>query len=81
LEVSEYTPDTWDVRDAYDAGSNIRRETLQQHYGSEPLTNYHAEFDRWLNEERARVWDEGFLWAGGDFSYGDNNPYREDGGE
>ncbi|MFC0673526.1 hypothetical protein [Brachybacterium hainanense] len=57
--MAEYTPTDEQIRAAYCAGSNLRRETLRQHYMGEPATDYGAEFDRWLARVRAEAWDEG----------------------
>lgn len=50
--MTEYTPTTEEVRYAYGIGRN---ETWLDD-GSKPL----PQFDRWLEAERARIWDEAF---------------------
>lgn len=60
--MSEYTPTTEEVRDYYVEGR------LQTHDGMEPTNE--AQFDRWLDAERKRVWEEAralvIHWEGAD---------------
>lgn len=74
--TTEYTPSTEEVRELYWAVSGTPRRDSQSW----------DEFDRWLNEERAKVWDEAIQetyrcgWYQ-DFSRDDmlgRNPYRKD---
>ena len=52
MTTDDRTPDTREVRDMYDAGSNLFRETPEQHYLGHPAPDYGAEFDRWLARVR-----------------------------
>lgn len=66
----EYTPTTEEVRDAY-AGHD---------FDSAIAT---AEFDRWLNVEKAKAWEKGaesafFSWDIRGFVDYPENPYREE---
>lgn len=73
--MSEYTPTTDEVRASY---------SWDRVYGSDDRDESRIEFDRWLAQVKAEVWDEGFLLATRNnpnkphpmLSY---NPYREEG--
>ena len=53
--MSEHTPTTAQVRGAYVTGSNLRRETIEQHYLGATAPDYGAEFDRWLTAHVAQA--------------------------
>ena len=46
--MDDYTPSTEDVRESY----TYFRGTI-------PTVEHEAEFDRWLNEVKAEVWEDG----------------------
>ena len=50
--MSEYTPTTEDVRDAW-----LTAEYEERDWGTSD-DDLHAEFDRWLQTVKAEVWDE-----------------------
>lgn len=60
MSTDDRTPDTREVRSMYDAGSNLFRETPEQHYLGHPAPDYGAEFDRWLTAHDARVRRDAF---------------------
>lgn len=69
--MSEYIPDTSDVRMNYVDG------TRQLHGKDMLLQDVYAEFDHWLAEVRAEAWEEGFSKGVNFFNAGDTpNPYR-----
>ena len=72
--MSEFPYNTEDMRQAVAAG--------YRHWGSVGLTGT-EDFDRWLNAERARVWDEGHLAGASDGTSDDwvsVNPYEREAG-
>ena len=48
MSTDDRTPDIREVRSMYGAGSNLFRETPEQHYLGHPAPDYGAEFDRFL---------------------------------
>ena len=52
MSTDDRTPDTREVRSMYCAGSNLHRETPEQHYLGAPSPDYGAEFDRFLARVR-----------------------------
>ena len=50
--IDDHTPDTREARSMYCAGSNLYRETPEQHYLGAPAPDYGAEFDRFLARVR-----------------------------
>ena len=81
--MSDYTPTTEEVREGYSSWGIAPDENLWQERLL--LDKHRAEFDRWLNAERARIWAEGFS-AGVNHDLGDwevapepiVNPYEVD---
>lgn len=71
--MTDYTPSTDNVRDCYVyAGDGMDGSTRA------PQRILRAEFDRWLESERSRVWDKAHaLWTGSDSD--PNSPYRATG--
>lgn len=68
--MSEYTPTTEEVRDSYDYQFTLGMNDISQI----------AEFDRWLAQVKAQVWDEGFDGGVDHCVLKQNvfNPYREE---
>jgi len=66
--VSEYTPEEGEVWGAY-------KFWLQQ-WSDKTVEEITAEFDRWLAEVKAQVWEEGYnaKWAE---TWFEDNPYRQ----
>ena len=52
MSTDDRTPDIREVRSMYGAGSNLFRETPEQHYLGHPAPDYGAEFDRFLARVR-----------------------------
>lgn len=83
----EYTPSTEDVRSDF---IDLHTRNFDSYQTGRTLTSeqglYGSEFDRWLDNERASVWDEAIAdadEAGWLFNYGTEymskrNPYREE---
>lgn len=55
MRADDRTPDVREVRSMYDAGSNLFRETPEQHYLGHPAPDYGAEFDRFLARARRDI--------------------------
>ena len=75
--MSDYTPTTQEVRTSY--GAAVTFPTMS-------LPERRRTFDRWLNEIRAEVWEEGHIAAAGRVPVGvwhdsaaphPGNPYKE----
>lgn len=66
MTADDRTPDIREVRSMYGAGSNLFRETPEQHYLGHPAPDYGAEFDRFLarvrREAQAEAWE---AWTSG----------------
>lgn len=60
MSTDDRTPDAREVRAMYDAGSNLYRETPEQHYLGAPAPDYGAEFDRFLARVKRDAWQEGY---------------------
>ena len=53
--MSDYTPTTDDVEDAW-----CSRFDSEYHWAvGEELQGYRAEFDRWMEQVKAKAWEEG----------------------
>ena len=76
--MSDYTPTTEEVRGAFVVGCDFSNHLGA---GSDDLSDASSpEFDRWLNEVKAQVWEEGWH-TGNKDSDGLQptvNPYREE---
>lgn len=81
--MDKWMPDTDEVRNCYGAGVNDGLDYAPHEYRMPPgkkygdpgyVTNADAEFDRWLNAERARIWLEG--WDANDAGGQMRNPYE-----
>lgn len=73
--MTEYAPDTQDVRHAW---SLFWHASIN---GYKTLDQYEAEFDRWLAQVKAEAWDEGFeggYFHGAYLKPRPTNPYREE---
>jgi hypothetical protein len=72
-QVSDYTPTTEEVRNQYSGFS-----TSNSNHTGQVYLNF-AEFDRWLEEVKAQVWDEAYTEG---YRHGtcdvepSDNPYR-----
>ena len=70
--MSDYTPTTEEVRGRY---------FWYGDYGDKEPVEIEAEFDRWLNEVKAQVWEQGYAigwataWHG--LEHPARNPYRQ----
>jgi hypothetical protein len=58
--VSDGTPNTDQVRQAYVTDRERVNETFAQHYMGAPVPDYGAEFDRWLDDVKKKEWAEGY---------------------
>lgn len=56
--MGDYTPTTGEVRGIYEVARALHPEATG---GLASPGEVMAEFDRWLNAERARIWAEGYL--------------------
>lgn len=59
MTLSEYTPTTEKVRDTYVTSQFV--ETEPNHFDEVPPEVTGPEFDRWLKQVKAEVWDEAYL--------------------
>ena len=76
--MSDYTPTTEEVREAYGEQTNFRRHASQTF--TQVFEEEDGEFDRWLAEVKAQAWEEGSQ-AGYDLAMGVSNapnPYRQE---
>ena len=85
--MSDYTPDTEAVRNAYRAGAEpvFTGDGRRTDYRTQTVMV--LEFERWLAEVKAAAWDEGYgagvidqtLWQeDGIADHGARNPYRSE---
>lgn len=74
MTLDDYTPSTGRVLDAWCAWRGSAYHFTVGDDGA--VGGPAAEFDRWLAQERAKAWDEGFAYA--EHNYSDKNPYRKD---
>lgn len=74
--MSDYTPSITQVRNAYVSSRNVTYDPKIHWYGR--LAGPAVEFERWLQQVKAEVWDEALSEAAeqGTIQIPDN-PYRE----
>ena len=72
--MSDNTPSTELVRNVYSQDQHNEADDDGELEGRD-IFDFQDDFDRWLNTERARIWDEG-EYAGQDPSENHGNPYR-----